>query len=225
MAGQAGNFDYRGVADKDARLGRAYYYGLVQCIDQAMGRIFKTLDVCGLADNTLVIFTSDHGELLGDHGFWLKGPLHYEQVIRVPFLMKWRGKIRSGQVVDQVTSLADLVPTVLACCGVEEVAELDGVDLMPVLREQSVKVRDYVLVECVDDPALLRLKTIITERYKLTFYFGETFGELYDLQEDKREKVNLWEEDRMKAVKIELLMKLLNESEKLEIRGKRLAHV
>jgi arylsulfatase A-like enzyme len=225
MAGQATNYDYRGISDEDARRGRAYYYALVHWIDHAIGSIMETLDECGLAENTLVIFTSDHGELLGDHGFWLKGPLHYEQIINVPLLVKWKGHINPGQVVDQVTSLADIVPTVLACCDMEAAEEVDGVNLMPVLQDQTAKVRDHVLVECTDDPTTLRLKTIVTERYKLTFYFGETFGELYDLQTDRAEKGNLWEEDSMKQIKIELLMKLLNETEKLEKRELRLAHV
>ena len=86
VAGQGKGHDYRRVTPEAARLSCAYYYGMVRLIDQQMGRILSCLEEAGLADNTLVIFTSDHGELLGDHGIWLKGPFHYEPLIRVPLI-------------------------------------------------------------------------------------------------------------------------------------------
>jgi len=225
MAGQHDNYDYRNIPDKDARLGKAYYYGMVQLIDTALGKIMNVLDTTGLSENTLVIFTSDHGDLLGDHGIWQKGPFHYEQVIRVPLLIRWSGYIKPGLIEENVVSLVDIVPTVLAaCCNNKIPNGLDGINLMPVLKGEIVNKQRHVIVECVDDPSKLRLKTIVSNRYKLTYYHGETFGELYDLENDPSEKKNLWNEHSVKDIKIELLNKLLDNYEKLEKRSKRFVH-
>ena len=89
VAGQGIDFDYREVCKEAARLGRAYYYAMVRFIDREMGRILESLDRTGLAENTLVFFTTDHGELLGDHGLWCKGPFHYEQIVRAPMIVRW----------------------------------------------------------------------------------------------------------------------------------------
>lgn len=88
VAGQRAGHDYTKVDQEDARAGRAYYYSMVKLIDQQVGRILDCLEQQGLADNTLIIFTTDHGELLGDHGLWMKGPFHYEELIRVPFIIR-----------------------------------------------------------------------------------------------------------------------------------------
>lgn len=224
VAGQHFGFDYRHVTDDDARCGRAYYYGMVQLIDRAMGMIMDTLEQTGLDRNTIVVFTTDHGELLGDHGIWMKGPFHYEQLIKVPFIMQLPGKMYGGKAVDSPVSLADIVPTVLSLCGVDIPDTMDGMDLMPVIKGERERVHDHVLVECTDDPAGLRLKTIVGERYKLTYYHGEHFGELYNLKEDPWERKNLWDDSSMQDIKIRMLMNLLGEIERLEKRTFRYAY-
>ena len=115
IAGQGGGADYRKVSESDARLGRAYYYNMVKIIDQQMGRILECLETGGLAENTLVVFTTDHGELIGDHGLWMKGPFHYEQLIRIPMLLRFPQAIPTGQRTQALFSHVDIVPTVLSC--------------------------------------------------------------------------------------------------------------
>jgi arylsulfatase A-like enzyme len=80
---------YRAVTPAHAREMRAHYYGMVSLIDDAVGRLLAALDRLGLAEDTVVVFATDHGELLGDHGLWLKGPFHYEALTRAPLLWRW----------------------------------------------------------------------------------------------------------------------------------------
>lgn len=193
VAGAAGN--YEGVTEEAARLGRAHYYTLVQLIDDQMGRIMGCLDELDIRESTIVVFTTDHGELLGDHGMWCKGPFHYEELVKVPLIVRGPAGFAEPAVTDALVSHVDLVPTILAAAGAPPTADrLDGVDLGPLLRGEREAVRDHVLIECVDDPARLRLKTVVTPEAKCTWYADREFGELYDLQNDPGEKVNRWDD-------------------------------
>jgi arylsulfatase A-like enzyme len=221
VAGQGKGHDYRRVTPEAARLSRAYYYGMVRLIDQQMGRILSSLQETGLAENTLVIFTSDHGELLGDHGLWLKGPFHYEPLIRVPLMLRWPRGFSAAPATRSLVSLLDLAPTVLEAAGLEIPATMDGHSLLPLLRGQVPAVRDHALIEFVDDPRKLRLKTLVTPTRKLTWYADRDFGELYDLELDPREKINHWNTPAYAADKTALLGKLLSELERLEPRQPR----
>ena len=220
IAGQGSGADFRKVSDDDARLGRAYYHNMVKIIDSQMGRILECLDARGLTENTLVIFTTDHGELLGDHGLWMKGPFHYEQLIRVPMLMRMPSAIPAGLGTQALFSHVDIVPTILAAVGLDIPSNTDGVNALPL----STGERDAVLVECVDAPCGLRLKTIVTDTRKLTWYCGKTYGELYDLEKDPGELVNQWENAAYAADKAYLLSRILEDMEPLERRVERLSY-
>lgn len=224
IAGQGKGADFRKVSDKDAVLGRMYYYGMVELIDKAMGIILDTLEETGLYKNTLVVFTTDHGELLGDHGLWMKGPFLYEQLIKVPCIMQWPGYKYSGKKVNSLISLVDIVPTVLAACDQNIPQKLDGVNLIPLLEDKTESVHESVMVECTDDLKGLRLKTLVTEKYKLTYYYGSECGELYDLENDPWEIKNLWDDKDTQCLKSKLLTKLMNYMEVLEKRGERYAY-
>ena len=222
MAGQGPGFDYRKVSEAHVREGRAYYYSMVKLIDQELGRILECLDEQGLTENTLIIFTSDHGELLGDHGLWLKGPYHYEELINVPFLVRWPKGIKGGQSIDELVSLVDIVPTVLACLGEKQPA-VEGVDFMPLLGSDT-STRNNIIVEFTDDPNNLRLKTVVTKDRKLTYYHGHNFGELYDLLQDPGEIVNQWDNPKYQEDKMKLLAMLTDHLERLENRAERYAY-
>ncbi|MEI6512730.1 MAG: sulfatase-like hydrolase/transferase [bacterium] len=221
MAGQGEGADYRDVPPDDARRGRAYYWGLVELVDRAMSRIFDLLARTGLDRTTLVVFTSDHGELLGDHGLWMKGPFHYEELIRVPLIVQFPNHAHAGTVVKSLVSLADLAPTALSLTGIDVPGDMDGVDLKPLVQGQCESMHEQVFVETVDDPRTLRLKTVVTERYKLTYYHGQSFGELYDLQDDPGEIVNRWEDPGHAAVRQDLLGRIIDFAEPLEKRAVR----
>jgi arylsulfatase A-like enzyme len=221
MAGQGGGADYRHVAEQDARVGRASYYTLCRLIDQQVGRMLNALDELGLVEDTLVIFTTDHGELLGDHGIWMKGPFHYEQLVRIPYIMRWPCGFRGGQTPASLINQVDIAPTVLAAAGVHAQAPMDGFDALPYLRGEKDTIRNSTLVECVDDPAGLRLKTLVTRDRKLTWYAGHDYGELYDLTNDPHERINQWGNPDYASDRAQLLSKLLNLMEPLERRVQR----
>ena len=224
VGGQGRGGDFSQVAEDDARLGRAYYYSLVKLIDQQMGRILAGLEELGLAENTLVIYTTDHGELLGDHGLWMKGPFHYEELVRIPMLVRWPAGIPGGRRARGLISQVDLAPTVMAAVGEGAPAEMDGVDALPMLRGDAEQVRSHVIVECTDDPAHLRLKTVVTERTKLTVYHGQEFGELYDLEADPGELRNLWDSDAYAGERQRLMGRIIDHMEPLERRVPRLCY-
>jgi arylsulfatase A-like enzyme len=223
MAGQGAGFDYREVSERDARLGRAYYHSMVRLIDREMGRILDCLRETGLEENTLIFFTSDHGELLGDHGLWMKGPFHYEQLIRVPTIIKWPAGFDGGRKANEMFSLADIVPTALSAAGIDPEDECDGVDALPMLRGEG-PTRQDILVECIDDQNGLRLKTLVTENRKLTWYCGKDYGELYDLEKDPGEKQNLWEDAAYASERSALLGRMMEYLETLEPRSDRYAY-
>ncbi|MCE9613079.1 MAG: sulfatase-like hydrolase/transferase [Lentisphaerae bacterium] len=221
VAGQGRGGNYAAVSPEEARLGRAYYYSMCKLLDEQLDRILAALDDQGLAEHTIVVFTTDHGELLGDHGLWMKGPFHYEELVRVPLIVRWPAGLPAGQRVNGLLSHVDLVPTLLAACGLPAAAALDGVNALPLLRGETPAARDAAIVECTDDPAALRLKTIVTAEHKLTMYHGRDDGELYDLVADPGELRNLWTSSAHGGIRERLLHRLLDHAEPLERRAAR----
>ncbi len=205
------------LSPDDMQKSRAHYYSMVQLIDQSLGKVMETLERRGLKENTLVIFASDHGELLGDHGLWFKGPFHYEAIVKVPLIMHWPAGLPGGRTVDDPVGLIDIVPTVLAAAQVAGDDSLDGESLLPVATDQGAS-RGEAYVELVDDPKRLRLRTVVTKEWKLTWYAGEEFGELYHLAADPHEFVNRWTDPDSATIKADLLSRLLNYTERNERR-------
>ena len=224
LAGQGRGADFSRVSEVDARQGRAYYHTLVKLIDREMGRILDCLEEQGLAENTLLIFTTDHGELLGDHGLWMKGPFHYEEMVRIPMLIRWPNGIPAGRRVRGLISQVDLVPMILAAVGAGGPApgEIDGVDALPLLRGRVEAVRDAAIVECTEDPRGLRAKTVVTPDRKLTCYHGYDFGELYDFETDPGEVRNLWDDAAYAGERGRLMKRIIDHMEPLERRVPRI---
>lgn len=200
--------DYSRYRDDDWRQVKAIYYGMISMMDAAIGRILDSLDRTGLSENTVVIFVSDHGEYLGDHGFAGKG-YHYDNVLRTPYI--WRGPaIRQGQTVRSIASTLDLSPTILDLAGVAEPEGVQGQSVSELLAGSGASARTAALTENDDDFAPLRMRTITTERWKLTAYLGETYGELYDRTADPTESNNLWENAAVSTTK-QMLKEMLFE--------------
>ena len=216
--------DFREVTGAEARRGRAYYYTMVRLIDHQMGRLLAALERLGLAENTLVIFTTDHGELLGDHGLWMKGPFHYEQLVRIPMICRWPAGFPGGQVSGALLSQVDVVPTALEAAGLPRPGNLDGASALPYLRGEAQAVRRQALVECVDSPRGIRCKTLVTPTHKLTWYAGHDYGELVDLVADPSERRNLWADPAHQRLRAELLGRLLDLQEPLERRAERYSY-
>src|SRR3954453_19645823 len=165
----------------------AGYYGMVAQLDHAIGRVLDVLDERGLADDTLVIVTTDHGEFLGEHQMIFKGPFGYDSLLRVPLLVRGPN-IPENNVVHEPVGTIDLAPTMLAAAGVDTPAWVEGRPLLDGPREWVLTENDFSVV------AWLPLRTITTTRYKLHRYLEAPFGELYDLQEDPGEVVNRYDD-------------------------------
>ena len=202
--------DLREVPEATWRQIVAHYYGMVSLIDDQVGRVLTTLAATGLAENTVVLFTSDHGELLGDHGLLFKGPHHYDALLRVPAIMRWPGVLPAGRVVDGLVELIDLPATILALAGVAPPPGMQGRSIVPLLMGETDQGRESVLVERQDAYWNLDLRTLRTRDRKLTVYAGESYGELYDLVADPGEIHNRWDDPAYAEDKQRLLHQLLS---------------
>ncbi|MBO9610585.1 MAG: sulfatase-like hydrolase/transferase [Paenibacillaceae bacterium] len=185
----------------------ATYYGMISMMDRYIGRILDKLDSLGLADNTIVVFTSDHGHFFGQHGLQAKGGFHYEDLIKVPFLVRYPGQVPSGLSSSAIQSLVDLAPTLLSFAGIPAPAAMTGVDQSDVWRGRRPQARDHAICEFRHEPTTIHQKTYVGERYKLTVYYNQTYGELFDLQEDPGEIDNLWGKPEHAALQYELLLR------------------
>lgn len=194
----------------------AVYYGMVSFMDQQIGRILDTLDRLGIADNTIIVFTTDHGHFMGQHGLIAKGAFHYEDMLRLPFLVRYPGKVPANRTSDALQSLVDLAPTFLSACGIEIPGVMQGVDQMPVWTGAEDKARDEVIVEFRHQPTMLQLRTYIDDRYKMTVYRDRQYGELFDLEADPNELNNLWDDLDIRDLKLSLLHKFENAEMKRE---------
>ena len=187
----------------------AIYYGMISFVDDQVGRILTRLDELGLADNTLVVFTTDHGHFLGAHGLTAKGPFHYEDLTRIPFLVRYPGRLPAGTGTQSLTSLIDLAPTFLSAAGLTAPGSMQGVDQLDAWAGRR-PARDHAIVENRFQPTMVHIRTYVEDRYKLTVYRGETHAELFDLQEDPDELHNLAVDPAHERLRAEITRRFLD---------------
>ncbi|NOY00117.1 MAG: sulfatase-like hydrolase/transferase [Verrucomicrobia bacterium] len=189
-----------------------------QRIDDQVGRILTALEDSGQRENTIVIFMSDHGEMLGDHGLYFKGPHFYDEAIRVPLIMRWPNKFQANQQADGLVELIDLAPTLLEAAGIQAPADrLQGRSLMPMLTGSgncSTPEREFVFCEYYNSwthpdayATMIRSKV-----EKIVVYHGSDQGELYDLKNDPDEFHNLWSDPSHTERKLRLLKRCFDAS-------------
>ena len=171
------------------------YLRCIASVDDNIGRLLDYLDQSGLTENTLVIYTSDQGFFLGDHG-WFDKRFMYEESFRMPLVMRLPGMIKAGSVNQDLVMNLDFAPTFLECAGVPVSAGMQGRSMVPLLRGKTP--RDwrrsvyYHYYEYPAEHAARRHYGVRTKRYKLIhFYYDIDAWELYDLQKDPRELNNL----------------------------------
>lgn len=198
---------------------RSYYYSMVELFDSQMGELLALLEKYRVLADTLLIVTSDHGDMLFDHGLGEKGPMAFEEVLRVPLLIHFPKEI-APCVVTEPVSLADLYPTVLEYLQVPVTADCDGISLRPVLEGRPLG-RAGVIAEFKEEKDAIRYRCFVTKEWKLVEYMGETFGELYHLAEDPKEEQNLWFAAEYLPVKYELLRQMLAEYERHDFLAQR----
>lgn len=188
----------------------AMMYGMVTMLDTYIGKILDKLDALGLASNTLVCFTTDHGDFWGQHGLVAKAIHHYEDLLRVPLVVSMPGTIPEGVVSLALQSTVDLAPTFLSFAGLPVPRNMTGVDEKAVWLGERQSIRDYVMVENQHQPTTMNMRTWIGTRYKLTVHFNRDYGELYDLEKDPGEYVNLWDDPESQTLKSRLLLRFVH---------------
>ncbi|GAA4489434.1 sulfatase family protein [Microbacterium panaciterrae] len=173
---------------------RRHYFANVAMIDEKVGDLITALDERGVLDNTVIVFTSDHGDALGDHGHSQKWNM-YEGSVRVPGIIWGPPYVQGGQVHDGLISLMDLAPTILELAGLTAPEWMEAESLVPALKGEAWSGREYVFSEHARDFILTEtaLMTMARdERYKLVEFIDDDDGQLFDLQMDPKEEFNLW---------------------------------
>ena len=199
-----------GTFARDAKTLKAAYYAMIALIDDQVGRMLDALEESGQAENTLVIFTSDHGESLGDHGLIRKGCRFYEGLVRVPLILRWPNRIEPGRVCNDLVELTDLAPTLLAAADQPKPPWMQGISLLD--RHTSHKAVRTEYFDATNGPDSSYATMYRTPSHKLVVYHGHELGELYDLDADPGEFDDLWDDPGSAALKSELLLRSFDAS-------------
>lgn len=215
---------------------KSTYYGMISYIDDEIGKFVEFLDCNGLLENTIIIFTSDHGDYLGDHKMIRKGPHLYDALTHVPLIFNWPGKIRN-QISDSLVSNIDIMPTVFELAGLRIPDKIHGRSFYDVLKGVKNEHREMVFMEHGGPGSVLkpgelteeeqqelkikgnlhlckhvyrgRTKGVRTEKWKLCITPGEV-DELYDMESDPYELNNLAEDSKYSKVVCTLKNYILN---------------
>lgn len=194
-------------SDRQLRQMTANYYGEITFIDDGVGRILQKLEEAGLAENTIVIFTSDHGDLLGDHGLYLKGPTLYEGLLRVGCIAQGPD-IKKNQVINEPVSTVDLAASFYDWADVEKPEAIQSQSLRK-LVEGGNEIRDVAYSEWNQQPSRtgveLNLRTVRSKTAKLTLETISGEGELYDLVDDPDEMINRFNDPGNSVLQKELI--------------------
>jgi len=216
------------LTSEDLREIRLGYYASVSFFDQEFGRLLEFLRGKGLERDTLIIFTSDHGDMLGDHNLLGKGAFFYDPTTKVPLIIKWPGNLEMGRRVKKLTQPQDITATILGAAGYgcENTGQRipEAFNLLEFSRGNKEKARQFATClyrntginkkgRYYDPPIFATM--IRDSRYKLNFYHDLSFsrkasGELFDLDRDPYETQNLWDEASLRKVKENLISLLLD---------------
>jgi arylsulfatase A-like enzyme len=227
-----GKLDVEGMSEKEM-VSATYqkylkdYIRTVASVDESVGRILDYLEATGLADNTIVIYTSDQGMFLGEHQYLDKRWI-FEESIKMPFLVRWPEKFKKGTQMNEFVSNVDFAPTLLDMAGIEAPNDMQGRSILPLLKnepvadwQQSVYYRYWMHRDMT--PAHFGIRT---HKYKLVFYYGlnldtNSFGhpdsepawELYDLEKDPNEMNNVYNDEAYTSIVEELKKELFKKRE------------
>lgn len=215
----------------------AMYYGMVSALDHEVGRFLGELDDRGLAEETIVVFISDHGDYMGEHRMIRKSKALYDCLTQVPLLVRWRGELPEGRRHDELLTIPDIMPTLLELCGLPAPAGVQGRSFAPLLRGEAYRARDALLFEAgtMDPPVALEeagpfpegpltpdfsprmklggrgmIRGVRTNTHRLVRYPGGREGEVYDLRADPWELENLWGRPEHGDAERELTERLLD---------------
>lgn len=200
------------TSDNEVREAMALTAGMIAMIDDSVGRIVAALKASGQYDNTVIVFTSDHGDYMGDYNMLLKGAQSMRGINRVPFI--WHDPQNKGvSVARSLASTLDIAPSILGRAGVSPYFGLQGIDLAPAIATDA-SLRDSLMIEYQDGFARLgfdspaRVRTLLHDGWRLTVYRGEDWGDLYNLNDDPDETHNLWDDAGSSAQRARLMQRL-----------------
>ncbi len=188
------------------------YLGCISSVDDNVGRVLDYLDDSGLAENTIVIYTSDQGFYLGEHG-WFDKRFIYDESFKTPLLIRWPDKVKPGSVSDEMVQNLDFAQTILEAAGIPEPEDMQGESLVPLLEGKNNKwTRDAVYYHYYEYPAVHMVKRhygIVTKEYKLVhFYYDVNEWELYDRKKDTYEINNVYDDPAYSEIVKKLKVKL-----------------
>ena len=208
--GQIGDAGYGAarVTEQQAREAMALTCGMIAMVDDAVGAILDTLDAQGLTEDTVLVFTSDHGDFLGDHGMILKGPMHYQSTVKVPFIWSDPDTLKPARTT-RLSSSVDISTTILRRAGLQPYWGIQGKDLFTSEPSDAILIEDEGNRISLGFDQAPRVRTIVTDRYRMSVYQDADWGELYDLVSDPGEITNLWGNPAFATEKSDLQFKLI----------------
>jgi arylsulfatase A-like enzyme len=187
------------------------YLRTIQSVDDGVGEVLDYLEENGLADNTIVIYTSDQGFYLGEHG-WFDKRFMYEESFRTPLLIRYPKEIQPGTAIDKLVQNLDFAPTILDYAGVKIPEEMQGLSFRKLLNGSSEDWRDAVYYTYYEYPSVHMVKRhygVATDRYKLMhFYYDVDEWEMYDLEKDPQEMNNIYDDPAYADVRNNLHQRL-----------------
>jgi arylsulfatase A-like enzyme len=217
-----------GVTEAHWREMIALTYGMVTHVDTEVGRVLDALEESGRLENTLVVFTTDHGDMMGDHGLLWKAYYTFRGSVHIPMIAT-APRASAGQACDSLVCQIDLMPSVLDYCGlpmpgqdgqdaetpfergaVAPLMRYPGRSWMPLLSDGALRVRDCVVIENDDPTTGLQVRCLVTDRHRLSIYPGFADGELFDLERDPDELHNLWYKPEARDLRLQLQARLMD---------------
>lgn len=186
------------------------YLRCIAAVDENIGRLMDYLEENGLAENTIVVYSSDQGFYLGEHG-WFDKRWMYEESLSTPLIIKWPGIVKEGSVNDNLVQNLDYAETFLEMAGINVPADMQGKSLVPLLKGNTTNFRDALYYHYYEYPSwhmVTRHFGIKTQRFKLIYYYLNDEWELFDLKEDAQEMYNLYYRPGYKPIINELKIKL-----------------
>ncbi len=201
------------------------YIAMCNMVDVYVGKLLAALDRVGARENTLIIFTTDHGDTLGRHGLWGKGIAAYDDHQRIPAVASWPAA-QKGPVgrTASAFNLVDVLPTFLDAAGAPTPPFVQGISQLPVIRGETAVLRDWALVDFLAT-VKLHQRTFVHGDWKLVVYRHADYGELYNLKDDPDQYENLFERPQAREVRERLLHRLARAQ--MEIAGtqpRRISH-
>ena len=203
----AGNAD--GAREEALRKEIAVHFGMATLVDDELKKVIDALKRTGQYDNTLIVYTTDHGDYLGNHGFHSKGFPAFEEVYNVPLIVKNPAQSQAGKRSGELVSLVDLAPTVLAMAGRKIPAAMEGLDHSNAWRGKGKMVRDNLIIENRPIPKGFYQQMLVRRGHKLVAYMDTTQGELYEMQKDPDQYENLWNKPEYEDLKRKMLIQLI----------------